>query len=215
MKYNLPVILLRGTVLIPQNELKLEFEDELSKNIIDEAELFHDNKILIVTQSSLEQNIIIKDLPRIGTVAEITRKLELPNGKVRIALKGKTRAGVIEYLNPTRDIIESIVQVIPKEKIISVEKVFDKLPSYDSPCYSEIEFLFTKKFVGETIKDCDATSTEYAPFGNLDERLCGELPEDLIFELSNGNKLILSGDEIEYFAITIDWFWVYTEHELP
>ena len=25
MKYNLPVILLRGTVLIPQNELKLEF----------------------------------------------------------------------------------------------------------------------------------------------------------------------------------------------
>ena len=27
MKYNLPVILLKGTVLIPQNELKLEFED--------------------------------------------------------------------------------------------------------------------------------------------------------------------------------------------
>ena len=117
MKYNLPVILLRGTVLIPQNELKLEFEDELSKNLIDEAELFHDNKILIVTQNTLEENIIIKDLPRIGTIAEITRKLELPNGKVRIALKGKTRAGVIEYLNPTRDIIESIVQVIPKEKI--------------------------------------------------------------------------------------------------
>ena len=117
MKYNLPVILLRGTVLIPQNELKLEFEDELSKNLIDEAELFHDNKILIVTQNTLEENIIIKDLPRIGTIAEITRKLELPNGKVRIALKGKTRASVIEYLNPTRDIIESIVNVIPKEKI--------------------------------------------------------------------------------------------------
>jgi len=117
MKYNLPVILLRGTVLIPQNELKLEFEDELSKNLIDEAELFHDNKILIVTQNTLEENIIIKDLPRIGTIAEITRKLELPNGKVRIALKGKTRAGVIEYLNPTKDIIESIVNVIPKEKI--------------------------------------------------------------------------------------------------
>ncbi len=95
-------------------------------------------------------------------------------------------------------------RVIPKEKIISVEKVFDKLPSYDSPCYSEIEFLFTKKFVGETIKNCDATSTEYAPFGNPDESLCGDLPEDLIFELSNGNRLILSGDEIEYFAITID-----------
>ena len=79
--------------------------------------MFHDNKILIVTQSSLEENIIIKDLPRIGTVAEITRKLELPNGKVRIALKGKARANIIEYLNPTKDIIESIVNVIPKENI--------------------------------------------------------------------------------------------------
>ena len=117
MKYNLPVILLRGTVLIPQNELKLEFEDELAKNIIDESELFHDNKILIVTKSSLEENIIIKDLPRIGTVAEITRKLELPNGKVRIVLKGKYRASIMEYLNPSKDIIESIVNVIPKDKI--------------------------------------------------------------------------------------------------
>ena len=117
MKYNLPVILLKGTVLIPQNELKLEFEDEFSKNIIDEAELFHDNKILIVTKSSLEENIIIKDLPRIGTVAEITRKLELPNGKVRVVLKGRTRASILEYLCPTPDIIESIINVFPKERI--------------------------------------------------------------------------------------------------
>ncbi len=117
MQFNLPVILLKGTVLIPQNELKLEFEDELSKNIIDEAEAFHDNKVLIVTKSSLEENIIVKDLPKIGTVAEITRKLELPNGKVRVVLKGKNRAGVIEYLNPSKDIIESIINVLPKEKI--------------------------------------------------------------------------------------------------
>ena len=117
MKYNLPVIILNGTVLIPQNELKLELEDEFSKNIIDEAELFHDNKILIVTKSSLEENIIIKDLPKIGTVAEITRKLELPNGKVRVVLKGRTRASILEYLCPTKDIIESIINVFPKERI--------------------------------------------------------------------------------------------------
>jgi len=117
MKYNLPVILLNGTVLLPQNELKFEFEDEFSKNIIEEAEIFHDNKILIVTKSSLEENIIIRDLPKIGTVAQITRKLELPNGKVRVVLKGKSRASIIEYLNPTQDIIESIIKIIPKEKI--------------------------------------------------------------------------------------------------
>ncbi len=94
-------------------------------------------------------------------------------------------------------------RVIPKYKIISIKKVFDKLPSDDSPCYSEIETLFTKKFIGENIKACEATATKYAPFGNPDESLCGELPKDLICELSNGNKLILSGDEIEYFTITV------------
>ena len=31
MKYNLPVILLKGTVLIPQNELKLEFKTKNKK----------------------------------------------------------------------------------------------------------------------------------------------------------------------------------------
>ena len=41
MKNNLPVILLKGTILIPQNELKLEFDDEFAKNLIDEAEIFH------------------------------------------------------------------------------------------------------------------------------------------------------------------------------
>jgi len=94
-------------------------------------------------------------------------------------------------------------RVIPKDEITSIEKIFDKLPCHDSPCYSEIESLFTKKFVGENIKNCETTSTEYAPFGNLDKSLCGELPEKLIFILSNENKLILSGDEIEYFSITV------------
>ena len=99
MKLNLPVILLKGTVLMPFNEIKLEFEDETSKSIIDESELFHNNKLFVVTVPSLEEEISIKSLPKIGIIAHITRKLLLPNGKVRISLKGLKRGLVIEYLN--------------------------------------------------------------------------------------------------------------------
>ena len=74
MKLNLPVLLLNGTVLMPNDEIKLEFNDELSKNIIDESEYFHDKKIFIVTKLSLEEDISIMDLPSIGTIAKITRK---------------------------------------------------------------------------------------------------------------------------------------------
>ena len=117
MKFNLPVIVLKGTILLPEAEIKLEFEDEVSKNIIDESELFHDNNLLIVTQNSIEENIIINELPKIGTIAHITRKLELPNGKIRIVLKGIKRAHILEYLNISKDSIESIVTSIRTKSI--------------------------------------------------------------------------------------------------
>ncbi len=117
MKFNLPVIVLKGTIILPEAEIKLEFEDEVSKNIIEESELFHDNNLLIVTQSGIDENIIINELPNIGTIAHITRKLELPNGKVRIVLKGVKRAQVLEYLNISKDSLESIVSSIRSEYI--------------------------------------------------------------------------------------------------
>lgn len=120
MKFNLPVIVLRGTILFPESEIKLEYSDEVSKNILEESEMFHDNNILIVTQNSIDENIIINELPRIGTIAHIKRKLELPNGKVRIVLKGIRRANIIEYLNLGENSIESIVSYI-RQPIINEE----------------------------------------------------------------------------------------------
>ena len=117
MKFNLPVIVLKGTILMPEAEIKLEFEDELSKGIIEESEVFHDNNILIVTQNSIDENIIVNELPNIGTIAHITRKLELPNGKVRIVLKGVKRASVLEYLNISENSLESIVLPIRSQNI--------------------------------------------------------------------------------------------------
>ena len=52
IKTELPVIILKGIVLLPNNDIKLEFDNDLSKSIIDVAELFHDNKILIVSNEN-------------------------------------------------------------------------------------------------------------------------------------------------------------------
>ena len=117
MKFNLPVIVLKGTIILPEAEMKLEFSDEISKNIIEESELFHDNNLLIVTQNSIDENIVVNELPNIGTIAHITRKLELPNGKIRIVLKGIRRANILEYLNLSNDSLESIVLSIKNEYI--------------------------------------------------------------------------------------------------
>ena len=94
---------------MPEATIKLEFEDNISKSILEESELFHDNNVLIITKNDIEESFELTDLPRIGTIAHIQKKLELPNGKVRIFLKGIKRAGVIEYLNMNENSIESIV----------------------------------------------------------------------------------------------------------
>ena len=125
IKTDLPVIILKGIVLLPNNDIRLEFENDLSKNIIDVAELFHDNKILIVSKEDpLEESMDLKELPNIGVIAKISHKIELPNGKTRLIITGIKRAYVHEYLNLNKkdDILESIVSEIEVEKIESKEE---------------------------------------------------------------------------------------------
>ena len=117
MKFNLPVIILKGTILMPESEIKLEYDDNISKGILEESETFHDNNILVVTQNNIENNASINTLPKIGTLAHIERKLELPNGKVRISFKGINRVNVMEYLNINNGNIESIVTYMRPLKI--------------------------------------------------------------------------------------------------
>ena len=139
LKTNLPVILLRGIILLPNNEIRLEFDNDLSKNIIDVSELFHDNMILVVNSlNPLEEAPKEEDLPNIGVVSKITHKIDLPNGKTRVIIKGLHRAKIDELLNlnHTSEVLESIVTDIENEKIdeqeekILIRKLYRELENY-------------------------------------------------------------------------------------
>ena len=138
-KINLPVILLRGIVLLPNNDIRLEFDNDTSKNIIDVAELFHDNKVLVVSQfDPLEEAPNVKELPKIGVIGKIVHKIELPNGKVRVIISGLYRGHIHDYLNINRtsEILESIVSknetetLDDKEETVLVRKVYREIESY-------------------------------------------------------------------------------------
>lgn len=110
MKTNLPVLILKGMVLIPNSQIRIEFDNDSSKNIIDVSELFHDNHILVVSPTNpLEESLNVKTLPKVGVIASFSNKIILPNGKVRVVITGKNRARVAEYLNHTDEILEAIV----------------------------------------------------------------------------------------------------------
>lgn len=124
MKNNLPVILLRGLVLLPYNDIRLEFENDDSRNIIDLAEVFHDGNLLVVTQPDpYEINPDLNTLPNIGVVAKITHKITLPNGRVRITISGIRRSKIHEYINTSKGGLESLIGEIEPEKIDTFEEM--------------------------------------------------------------------------------------------
>ncbi len=128
-KINLPVLVLKGITLLPNNDIRVEFDNDGSKGIIDEAELFHDNRILVVHQNNVSEEK--SDLPKIGIIAKISHKLELPNGSLRVVITGMDRAQVVEYLNQNKsgETLESIVVKLNESDIpAETEKMYmDKL----------------------------------------------------------------------------------------
>ena len=115
---NLPVILLKGLTLFPNNDIRLEFESGLSNSIIDIAKVLHNGNVLVVSQiNPLEEHPSIDDLPKYGVIGKITHHLSLPNGKTRVTIDGIKRVKVINYHNLDEDIMEANLEDYDSIKI--------------------------------------------------------------------------------------------------
>lgn len=136
MQQNLPILLLKGLILLPSNEIRLEFDNDFSKAIIDVAKLFHNDLILVATQTNLEEHPDINDLPKIGVIGKIKHKLDLPNGKTRVVIEGLRRAHITEYIKHEEEITEAIINEVPIEEIsndvsiASIRKLYNELERY-------------------------------------------------------------------------------------
>ena len=117
-RIKLPVLVLKGLILLPKNELRLELDSYFDKEIIDVAMHHEDGKIFVVTQKdALEETPDIVDIPSIGVIAEIASRLELPNGKTRILLKGIVRAISSEYVKNFSSVVVSNLEILKDEEI--------------------------------------------------------------------------------------------------
>ena len=97
IKTNLPVIILRGGVLLPYCEFRLELTNNIDKHILELSELHHDSHILLVSPSNpLEEEIDVSELPKIGTVAKVKMKMQIGR-TTRLVLEGLNRVNIIEY----------------------------------------------------------------------------------------------------------------------
>jgi len=115
----LPILPLRNTVLFPGIIFPISVGRQKSLTLIKEA---YENKTLIGTLTQKnpdDENPTAKSLYRIGTVAEVVKVLEMPDGTTSAILQGKRRFEIKEMLEDTpyhRASVTALSEVKPLEK---------------------------------------------------------------------------------------------------
>ncbi len=123
MTFNIPVILLKDLVILPNQEIKLELNNIISGKTINEASLNYKGEILVITPlDALEEEPTTQDLPQVGVIARIKNKLD-NKGVIEVKLRGLRRVAINKYFQKTNDdILYSEVMYIDLPSLIPEEE---------------------------------------------------------------------------------------------
>lgn len=134
--FNIPVIILKKIVLLPNQEIKLELSNELSAKTIKEANLNYNGKLLIISPiDSKEEDPSVEDLPKVGVLAKIKSKI-LINSNIQVKIKGIKRVAVNRYFNDVENILYTeamsieIPALIKDEEKTIIKKLIETLKKY-------------------------------------------------------------------------------------
>lgn len=106
---NLPILYLRDVVLLPFNDIRLEFSNDIDKKILNIAESNYDGYVLLINLNDpLEEEPDYNTLPDIGILGKIKSKIDLPNGITRVVMTGIDRVEIIS-INNNNDFLSAFV----------------------------------------------------------------------------------------------------------
>lgn len=94
---SLPALAIRGIVVLPSNEIRLEVGRDTSVKALEEAERFDGHIVLINQKDPLIDNPKPEDLLKFGIVCKILMKIKQPNGNYKVKVKALSRADVKEF----------------------------------------------------------------------------------------------------------------------
>ncbi len=107
---NLPIIYLRNEVLLPFNDIRLEFTTDKDKEVLIDAEKYHDGHLLLVNLiDRLEENPDLNSLPKYAILGKIKSKIVLPNGTIRVVITGIDRVEIVNYVETDSGISSFVI----------------------------------------------------------------------------------------------------------
>lgn len=106
---NLPILYLRDVVLLPFNDIRLEFSNDIDKKKLNIAESNYDGYVLLINLNDpLEEEPDYNTLPDIGILGKIKSKIDLPNGITRVVMTGIDRVEIVS-INNNNDFLSAFV----------------------------------------------------------------------------------------------------------
>ena len=123
MSFNVPVILLKNVVILPNQEIKVELYNLISGKTINDATTNYKGEILVVTPiDALEEEPSVEDLPNVGVIAKIKNKID-NNGCIQVRLRGIKRVAVNKYFQKeNNEILYSNVMYIDLPSLVKEEE---------------------------------------------------------------------------------------------
>ncbi len=95
---SLPVIVVRGTMPIPNNDFRIEVGRKISLKAVEEAEKnFGSYVIILIQKNPLIEEPTTEDIEKYGVLAKIQMKIKLPNDAYKVKLSILNRIKVKDY----------------------------------------------------------------------------------------------------------------------
>ncbi len=95
---NLPAIIVRGTMPIPNNDFRIEVGRKISLKAVEEAEKnFGSYVIVLIQKNPLIEEPTVGDIEKYGVLAKIQMKIKLPNDAYKVKLSILSRISIKDY----------------------------------------------------------------------------------------------------------------------
>jgi ATP-dependent Lon protease len=125
---NLPILPLRNSVLFPGVLIPITVGRQKSMKLIREA--YNSNRIMgaIAQKDANIEEPAFKDLYKVGTIAQILKILEMPDGGTSVIIQGKSRFEVESLVSEKPYFTAKIKQLTDKKPVVE-DKEFDAIIS--------------------------------------------------------------------------------------
>ena len=141
------VLAINDIVIFPKNEVRIEVDTLINKNILNIIDESEEKNIIIV--NPIENNDLsdITNFPNIGILSHLKLKIDIPNGKTKIVLEGIERVKLLKYYTEN-NMYTASYEIIENDNITdtnyenilikALEKYINKVPYMSNAVISQL-----------------------------------------------------------------------------